>query len=345
MSTNDHSKVDVENALQQNVIEEDNMKIYSNEKCSKAESSDKTNINEVNEELNNKLLEAAEAGNADFVTKLVCEGADIEWKNGSGDTSAHLAAMGGHDAVLTILLDIGVMVNTRGNGDHTPLMLAATKGFSHTSTVKLLHSRGADLNLQNQYGWTALMLTAAYGRLETAAQLLVLGADIDLQSKRGNAEQCAKHSGHHDVASLLNTWTQHKEIDKVMFHCAEVGNQKAVEALITLGGNIQYTYRRDTGYHKAAENGHLSVVRTYLQHGIEVDFRGRFGYTALIHAAEFGKLGIVCELLEWGADAKLQDKDGGTAQKYSDRYGHHAISLVLGTGIIDPEEVGQKKYY
>ena len=122
------------------------------------------------------------------------------------------------------------------------------------------------------------MLAASNGHLETTAQLLVLGADTALQDSDGNtAEQWAKEVGHHDTTSLLKTWTQYKDIDKMMFHNAEDGNEKLVRALITVRGDIHYTKIEgwygygDTGYHMAAGNGHLGVVRAYLQHGMEVD--------------------------------------------------------------------------
>ena len=80
------------------------------------------------------------------------------------------------------------------------------------------------------------MNAASYGHLETAAQLLVLGADTSLQNKHSDtAEQCAKQFGQHDTASFLNTWTQHKDLDKVMFNCAKDGNEKLIGALMTLG--------------------------------------------------------------------------------------------------------------
>ena len=298
--------------------EEDNSMITAREEDFKIEEdSSKSNEDSVdtdvrmkkidNAELNNSLLQASEDGNIAEVTRLLAEGANVECKDEYRETCAHKAAMRGHDAVLTALIDHGLKADTRGLWDRTPIMYAASNG--HTSTVKLLHTRGAELDLQNEDGWTALILAAMYGRLETAAQLVVLGADIALQDKycSNRAEQIAKQRGHHDTASLLNTWPQYKDIDKVMFHYAEDGNEKLVRVLITLGGNIHYTDKDcDTGYHKAVNNGHLNTVRTYLQHGMQVDCRGWNNRTALMYAAMYGHLGVVCELLEWGADTQLQ---------------------------------------
>ena len=49
-------------------------------------------------ERNEKLLAAAEEGNVDLVTRLLAEGAEVEYKDEDGYTAAHNAAYGGHNA-------------------------------------------------------------------------------------------------------------------------------------------------------------------------------------------------------------------------------------------------------
>lgn len=70
-----------------------------------------------------------------------------------------------------------------GDAGTTPLMLAA-----HTNDaagVRELAAKGADLNAQDSYGWTALRY-AVRGRCAEAAEALVaLGADVNLSSRSG----------------------------------------------------------------------------------------------------------------------------------------------------------------
>jgi len=73
-----------------------------------------------------------------------------------------------------VLLDNGAKINRRTTVEKfTPLMLAAKEG--HKITVSLLLSRGANANLIDLFGWSALHFTASWGRRDTAHILIVEG--------------------------------------------------------------------------------------------------------------------------------------------------------------------------
>jgi ankyrin repeat protein len=59
----------------------------------------------------------------------------------------HLASLRGHTALVELFLDSGVSVNCSNNKNDTPILWAA-RG-NHIGTVRLLISRGADLQLEN----------------------------------------------------------------------------------------------------------------------------------------------------------------------------------------------------
>ena len=91
----------------------------------------------------------------------------------------------------------------------------------------------------------------------------------------------------------------------------EVGNFKAVEALLTKGAHVNYpaTYGvRRTPLQMAAEQGHLDMVTLLLDHGAEVDAEPALyaGATALQLSAVSGNCNIAIELLERGADLYQQ---------------------------------------
>ena len=58
-----------------------------------------------------------------------------------GDTALHLAAYGGHEAVVRLLLANGAQVNVRDRKDETPLDLAVSA--REHAIAKLLRTRGA----------------------------------------------------------------------------------------------------------------------------------------------------------------------------------------------------------
>ena len=71
--------------------------------------------------------------------------------------------------------------------------------------AKLLLENGAQVDIQDYGGWSALMIVSLMGRLEISKLLLDYGAQVDLQQKGGgSAPMMASHQGgHFEVAQLL----------------------------------------------------------------------------------------------------------------------------------------------
>lgn len=82
--------------------------------------------------------------------------------------------------------------------------LIYTSARGNTEQVRELLDAGADIDIQDKFGRTALMLSAAYGRADTVKLLLDAGADIDRPSKYGwGALHYAAAWGHTGVMELL----------------------------------------------------------------------------------------------------------------------------------------------
>jgi ankyrin repeat protein len=56
-------------------------------------------------------------------------------------------------------------------------------GWGRTATVQALIGAGADLNLQDKFGVTALMWASRKGHTATVQALIGAGADLNLQIK------------------------------------------------------------------------------------------------------------------------------------------------------------------
>ena len=63
-------------------------------------------------------------------------------------------------------------------------MWAARNG--HTQVVRMLIEKGADPNIQDIIGWTALMKAAHKGNVEIAQILINNGADLNLKNIDGH---------------------------------------------------------------------------------------------------------------------------------------------------------------
>jgi ankyrin repeat protein len=82
------------------------------------------------------------------------------------------------------ILDSLENIDLRDSDERTPLINAAC--YNQQSILENLIKRGADINLQDKIGCTALHASAKNGFIEIAKILLSFGAKVDLIDKYGN---------------------------------------------------------------------------------------------------------------------------------------------------------------
>ncbi len=187
-----------------------------------------------------ELRSAAGSGNSIAVKKLLSEGAEINGKSNRGYTALITAARGNYAETVSLLIENGADVNAKDDdGDSaimfaithdnaemmqdlllhnadvnitdkrgaTPLMRAASLGKSEL--VRLILSKKLNLNVKidavdNDF-FSALMIAAKLGNLETVEILINAGADPDKKSSYGaTALSLATAGGHTAIVKLLN---------------------------------------------------------------------------------------------------------------------------------------------
>jgi ankyrin repeat protein len=124
------------------------------------------------------LLMAAAYGNrADLIRLLVSDGAMVDRGNGIyGMAALHEAAWNGNINATTALLDLGANIDVTCDDETTPLMFAASSG--ECSAVRLLLSRGADVNRVDKHGFNALMMAIEKCQDEAASILEAAGSRV-----------------------------------------------------------------------------------------------------------------------------------------------------------------------
>jgi ankyrin repeat protein len=114
------------------------------------------------------------------------------------------AAEGGRVSEVERLLAAGVPISSRDGWSSTPMMYAAAN--CHTDVVRLLASKGADINEHRgvRMGRTPTMWAAQAGCDELVAWFVKAGADPSIRDNDGaTAAELALAGGHKSVAALL----------------------------------------------------------------------------------------------------------------------------------------------
>ena len=130
-----------------------------------------------------------------------CRSVIGRWKTNYG-TTLHAASLGGHEKIVTMLLNKGADVNAQGGLYGSALQAASVEG--HDQVVSMLLDKGADVNAQGgEYG-NALQAASVEGHDQVMQMLLDKGADINAQGGVfGNALQAALSGGHDHVVQML----------------------------------------------------------------------------------------------------------------------------------------------
>lgn len=150
------------------------------------------------------IFEAAATGKINHVIRLLAR--DPQLVNAyaeDGFQPLGLSCYFGHYDTAEYLVKAGAPINSpaRNGLKAAPIHSAASAG--HVRIVKLLLDHGADANVREQAGYTALHATAQNGDIEMIRTLLFGGADLTLKSDDGKTAMDIAMDAGHEKATLL----------------------------------------------------------------------------------------------------------------------------------------------
>ncbi|XP_042567700.1 ankyrin repeat domain-containing protein 29 isoform X2 [Cyprinus carpio] len=215
----------------------------------------------------------------------------------------------------------------------------------------LLNSGRVDVDCKDGYGTTALMVASYSGHYDSARELIMQGADINLQ----------REQGHNEIVKLLfefgaSTEFRTKDGGTALSAACQYGHSKVVETLLKNGANVHDQLNDGaTALFLASQEGHVTIIRQLLSTGAKVNqprevcciimayalwfgfgsllcifvlhvvivfFGGVDGTAPLWMAAQMGHSEVVKVLLLRGADRDADRKDGSTALFKAAHKGH-----------------------
>ena len=123
----------------------------------------KIDLNTLNAKGESPLMLAALKGQLDLAVQMLKKDADV---NKTGWTPLHYAASSGQLPLITLLIQNNAYIDAESPNGTTPLMMASMYGTP--AAVKLLLGEGADPQLKNQQGLTAVQFAQRANRQDIA---------------------------------------------------------------------------------------------------------------------------------------------------------------------------------
>ena len=152
------------------------------------------------------VFQNADRGDADAVEQFLLTGNNPNIRDLKKVPLLHHAAIAGVPKTVRVLIRHGAQVDIPDPFGNTALMQAAAYGS--TAAAEVLIAGGADIDEENRQGETPLIKAAKTGHKQVVTLLLEKGATIDLTDFTGRtALDHAKQNRHQDVAKLLTEAT------------------------------------------------------------------------------------------------------------------------------------------
>ena len=186
-----------------------------------------------------------------------------------------------------------------------------------------------------------LVEAAGAGRLEAVRRLLDEGADVDVRDSRGRTAVTAAAMGEHVsvVRALVEAGAdvdlQDEDRNNPLLLCGENGNVALLREVLRASPDLSATNRYGgTALIPASDRGHVGMVRALLKTDMPVDHLNNLGWTALLEAVILGNGGIAHQqivrmLLDAGADPGIADRDGVPPLEHARDRGDTEIVAML----------------
>jgi len=199
----------------------------------------------------------------------------------------------------------------------TILHVAASKGVPEAITVLL--EQGANPNLRDKWGWTALHC-ASNGRYIENRDVADRHVEVCMVLLRHGADPTATRGNAMTALHQLASWSREKS------------SRNLYRLLRYLLGHVPSNARTDSGetpLHRAAFCGNTRTVNTLLKWNAHPNIQDWKESTPLHCAAAKGFINIVTLLLDAGANANAKDRDGRTPRDLAFRTNQLEVARLL----------------
>lgn len=266
---------------------------------------------------------------------------DLSERNWRGETALHVAARGGHNDIVSELLQTDIPTRALDMDDMTALMRAVKR--KHPSTVSLLQGVEAipTEDYQGQDAHSLWGTSVLHWAAEDGANLEKYLLDTSRINSKDDVGRTALHLAVKSenlvaVQQLISATADIEladESDRTPLHYAvQTGNLDTLEALISAGADLNACDRwLRSPLHLAVLRGDLATTRHLVSAAARIlrDFRGQ---TVLHIAAINGREDIISTLLHNGTTEDIvfqKDHEERTALHLASEHGHAEIAKKI----------------
>ena len=292
----------------------------------------KANINHRDGAGNTPLMYAARGGSVDMLLLIIKHGAQMNLDNSIGSTALEIASGNGRQDMVKFFLEKDARYGME-------LAIVAASRFGHTGIVKMFLAAHAPVTMKDREGYTALYHAVTGGHLDTAEALVRGGADVNMTQKDNETPLMASVKNG-DLAMTKYLISAGAKSDMRNYDgrtpVLEAARTNMLElAELFTAGTANWNdrdYQQKTPLLYLAlleEKPDTRIAEFLLARGTDINHKNREGKTALIAASARGHLDLVKLLVARGADIAVRDRNNRDALSWAAQSGHGEIADLL----------------
>ena len=254
-----------------------------------------------------------------------------------GWTALHYSVSSGNYQLVKHFAETGIDINIKTNDGSNCLHIAAGSGNLYICKT-LINKHNFDVQMNNHYGWNALLSSAISGSYELVKYFADTG--IDINHKTNDGRNCLHVAAEYGHLILCKTLINKHKFDVKMVdnngrtalhYSVMSGSYQLIEYLADLGTDITLESKNGKNcLHVAAEHGHLSLWEILInKHNFDVQKADNNGWTALHLSARNGIYQSIEYLVDLGTDISLETNDGRNCLHVAAEFGHLSLCETL----------------
>jgi len=154
-------------------------------------------------------------------------------------------------------------IDARAKDGWTALMFTMCIEEGH-NYAKILLAAGANPNLKNNLGWTALMIGAVYHSFEGVKRLLEARATVDIKNMYGTTALMMAYTSEVITQNILDAGAdvdlQDNDGNTALIYAARRSAVEVVKLLLAAGANVDLRNRQDSTALSLAENAEIIEI-------------------------------------------------------------------------------------